>query len=68
MNCLPKSTSIRESVRNYVKKEISPIIEEYAQKAEFLSILLSNWATWVVSAQQFRNNMVVAVWIIFHTD
>ena len=26
---------IREAVRNYVKKEISPIIEEYAQKAEF---------------------------------
>jgi glutaryl-CoA dehydrogenase len=26
---------VRESVRNYVKKEISPIIEEYAQKAEF---------------------------------
>src|SRR5437764_13585400 len=26
---------IRESVRNYVKKEISPIIEEYAQKSEF---------------------------------
>jgi glutaryl-CoA dehydrogenase len=26
---------IREVVRNYVKKEISPIIEEYAQKAEF---------------------------------
>jgi glutaryl-CoA dehydrogenase len=26
---------IRESVRNYIKKEISPIIEEYAQKAEF---------------------------------
>jgi glutaryl-CoA dehydrogenase len=26
---------IRESVRNYVKKEISPIIESYAQKAEF---------------------------------
>ncbi len=26
---------IRESVRAYVKKEISPIIEEYAQKAEF---------------------------------
>jgi len=26
---------IRESVRNYVKKDISPIIEEYAQKAEF---------------------------------
>jgi glutaryl-CoA dehydrogenase len=26
---------IRDSVRNYVKKEISPIIEDYAQKAEF---------------------------------
>ncbi len=26
---------IRDSVRNYVKKEISPIIEGYAQKAEF---------------------------------
>jgi glutaryl-CoA dehydrogenase len=26
---------IRESVRTYVKKEISPIIEEFAQKAEF---------------------------------
>jgi len=26
---------IRESVRAYVKKEISPIIEDYAQKAEF---------------------------------
>ena len=26
---------IRDSVRSYVKKEISPIIEEYAQKAEF---------------------------------
>ncbi|MBI3137537.1 MAG: acyl-CoA dehydrogenase family protein [Sphingobacteriales bacterium] len=26
---------IREAVRSYVKKEISPIIEDYAQKAEF---------------------------------
>ncbi|MEO5999872.1 MAG: acyl-CoA dehydrogenase family protein [Chitinophagaceae bacterium] len=26
---------IRDSVRNYVKKEISPIIEDYAQRAEF---------------------------------
>ncbi len=26
---------VRESVRTYVKKEISPIIEDYAQKAEF---------------------------------
>src|SRR6266581_6058450 len=26
---------IRESVRNYVKREISPIVEDYAQRAEF---------------------------------
>ncbi|MGK2862034.1 MAG: acyl-CoA dehydrogenase family protein [Chitinophagaceae bacterium] len=26
---------VREAVRSYVKKEISPIIEDYAQKAEF---------------------------------
>jgi glutaryl-CoA dehydrogenase len=26
---------IRDTVRSYVKKEISPIIEDYAQKAEF---------------------------------
>ncbi|MBX2921588.1 MAG: acyl-CoA dehydrogenase family protein [Chitinophagaceae bacterium] len=26
---------VRESVRSYVKKEISPVIEDYAQKAEF---------------------------------
>ena len=26
---------IRDAVRSYVKKEISPFIEEYAQKAEF---------------------------------
>ncbi|MCA6486244.1 MAG: acyl-CoA dehydrogenase family protein, partial [Chitinophagaceae bacterium] len=26
---------IRETVRNYVKRSISPIIEEYAQRAEF---------------------------------
>ena len=26
---------VRETIRNYVKKEISPIIEEYAQRSEF---------------------------------
>jgi glutaryl-CoA dehydrogenase len=31
----PEHILIRESIRNYVKKEISPIIEDYAQKAEF---------------------------------
>ena len=31
---------IRDSVRAYVKKEISPIIEEYAQKANFLQQII----------------------------
>lgn len=35
---------VRESVRNYVKREISPIIEEYAQKLNFPSRSYSNWA------------------------
>ena len=32
---------IRETVRNYVKKEISPIIEAYAQRAEFPQFIVS---------------------------
>ena len=32
---------VRESVRNYVKKEISPIIEECAQKSEFPQHIVS---------------------------
>ena len=35
---------IRETVRSYVKKEISPIIEDYAQKAEFPSQILKGLA------------------------
>jgi glutaryl-CoA dehydrogenase len=31
---------VRESVRNYVKKQISPIIEDYAQRAEFPSQII----------------------------
>ena len=31
---------IRETVRAYVKKEISPIIEDYAQKAAFPSQII----------------------------
>ena len=52
---------IREAVRNYVKKEISPIIEDYAQRAEFPA---ANCKTirrsWDVLAQLFRMNMAVA--------
>jgi glutaryl-CoA dehydrogenase len=35
---------IRETVRNWVKKELSPIIEDYAQRAEFPKVLLKGLA------------------------
>ena len=35
---------IRETVRNWVKKDVSPIIEEYAQKAEFPKQLVKGLA------------------------
>jgi len=35
---------IRETVRNWVKKELSPIIEDYAQKAEFPKQLINGLA------------------------
>src|SRR5688572_22979886 len=35
---------IRETVRNWVKKEVSPIIEEYAQRSEFPKQLIPGLA------------------------
>jgi glutaryl-CoA dehydrogenase len=35
---------IRDSVRQWVKKEVSPIIEDYAQKSEFPNHLLEGLA------------------------
>jgi glutaryl-CoA dehydrogenase len=35
---------IRDSVRSWVKKEVSPIIEDYAQRAEFPKCLISGLA------------------------
>src|ERR1700757_4546268 len=35
---------IRKSVRDWVKKEVSPIIEDYAQRAEFPKQLLKGLA------------------------
>lgn len=35
---------IRQTVRNWVKKELSPVIEDYAQKAEFPKFLLKGLA------------------------
>ena len=59
---------IRETVRNYVKKEISPIIEDYAQKAEFPEQIVKQLGDWAVLDPQFRLNMEVGGLIILVMD
>ena len=59
---------IRETVRNYVKKEISPIIEDYAQRAEFPEQIIKQLGDWVALAQRFRRNMAAVDWIISVMD
>ena len=54
---------IRETVRTWVKQNVSPIIEEYAQKAEFPIHLLRVLAKSELSALTFQQNMVVPGWI-----
>lgn len=59
---------IRETVRNYVKKEISPIIEDYAQRAEFPQQIVQQLGELGCLVQPFQSNMAVVVWITFPTD
>ncbi len=56
---------IRESVRSYVKKEISPIIEDYAQRSEFPEHIVKQLGDLGVLGQPFRKNMAAAALIIF---
>ena len=51
---------IRESVRNYVKRNL-PIIEDYAQRAEFPEQIVKQLGDLVCLVQLFRWNMAVAV-------
>jgi glutaryl-CoA dehydrogenase len=48
---------VRDSARAWVKREVSPIIEEYA-KAEFPKQILKGLATLVVLVLIFQRNMV----------
>ena len=59
---------IRDTVRNYVKKEISPIIEDYAQRAEFPQQIVKQLETLVVLVRLYQQNMAAEVWIISVTD
>ena len=55
---------IRETVRSYVKKEISPIIEDYAQRAEFPQQIVKQLGDLGCFALPCRWNMGGVVWII----
>ena len=55
---------IRESVRSYVKKEISPIIEEYAQKARIPGTNRKTNGRTGLFWPHYTRIMVVEGWII----
>jgi alkylation response protein AidB-like acyl-CoA dehydrogenase len=49
---------VRDSARAWVKREVSPIIEEYAQKAEFPKQILKGLADIGGFTPIFQRNMV----------
>ena len=66
MNLLTEEQKlIRETVRNYVKKEISPIIEDYAQTAEFPQQIVKQLGDLGCFGPTIPQNMAAADWIIF---
>ncbi len=59
---------IRSSVRDFVKREISPYIEDWAQRAHFPYEIVKKFGDVVLLGLPYRQNMVAAVSITFHTD
>ena len=59
---------IREAARDWVKRDVSPIIEDYAQKAEFPTQIIAGLAELELSALIFQKNTVVQDWIKFLMD
>jgi glutaryl-CoA dehydrogenase len=51
---------VRDSARAWVKKEVSPIIEDYAQRAEFPKQIIKGLGEIMVLVP-FQKNMVVLV-------
>ena len=58
---------VRDAAREWVKRDVSPIIEEYAQKAEFPTQIIQGLAEMVLLAT-YRWSMAVQVWIKLPTD
>jgi glutaryl-CoA dehydrogenase len=52
---------VRDSARAWVKKEVSPIIEDYAQRAEFPKQIIKGLGEIMVLVLIFQKNMVVLV-------
>ena len=52
---------VRDSARAWVKREVSPIIEDYAQRAEFRNKSLKAWEKLVVLDHIFQKNMAAQV-------
>jgi glutaryl-CoA dehydrogenase len=53
----------REAVRAWVKQEVSPIIEDYANRAECPTHLFKGLGEIGAFDQAFQQNTVVAVWM-----
>lgn len=52
---------VRDSARAWVKKEVSPIIEDYAQRAEFPTQIIKGLGKSEVLARIFQKNTVEQV-------
>jgi len=52
---------IRETVRSFVKRELTPIIEDYAQRAAFPKQLIKGLGEEVLLVPPFPQNMAVPV-------
>jgi glutaryl-CoA dehydrogenase len=59
---------VRDTVRNYVKKEISPIIEDYAQRAEFPVQIVKQLGDIGCFGPTIPVDMVEVEWIISVMD
>ena len=53
---------VRDAARQWVKRDISPIIEEYAQKAEFPEQIIGGLAEIGALVPTFPKNMEELVW------
>ena len=59
---------VRGAIRDWVNREVKPVIEEYYEKAEFPRYLIKQMGEMGVFGPFIPLNMVGPEWIISHTD